>query len=108
MRLVEVRRPSRWNTQHVKDARRYLRGLDIPGWEAQHDVVPRVGEALDEHWELAGHRRLVAVGHGISAALWLASALSIDAGRWWKSLRFPDVWEVNLHARTAHRIEPIT
>ncbi|MBA3339645.1 MAG: histidine phosphatase family protein, partial [Geodermatophilaceae bacterium] len=93
LRLVEVRRPSRWNAEHATDARRYLSGQDVPGWENQQDVVRRMAESLDEHRELTGRRRLVVVGHGISAALWVASALSIDAVTWWRALRFPDVWE---------------
>jgi len=107
LRLVEVRRPSRWNSEHVTDARHYLSGQDVVGWESQDDVLRRIGESLDDHRELAGQRRLVVFGHGISAALWVAAALRIDAVAWWRSLRFPDVWEIDRHARTAHRIEAI-
>lgn len=105
LRLVEVRRPSRWNTDHRSDARRYLRGEDVTGWEAQDDVVRRVGDSLDDHRERAGQRHLVVVGHGISAALWIAATLGIDAVRWWKSLRFPDAWDIDLVALHARRID---
>jgi len=30
--------------------------------------------------------------------------LGIDAVRWWKSLRFPDAWEIDLLALRANRI----
>lgn len=107
LRLVEVRRPSRWNTEHRSDARRYLGGEEVAGWEAQDDVVRRLGESLDEHQNLAGQRRLVVVVHGISASLWIAATLGLDAVRWWKSLRFPDAWEIDPHALRANRIETL-
>lgn len=107
LRLVEVRRPSRWNAEHVTDARRYFSGQDVTGWETQDDVVRRIGESLDEHRERAGQRRLVVFGHGISAALWVAAALRIDPVTWWRSLRFPDMWEIDVHGLTARRIEAI-
>lgn len=105
LRLVEVRRPSRWNLAHRRDAKRYLGGQDVPGWEDRDDVVHRVSESLDAHLELAGSRRLLVVGHGISAALWVAATLGINAVRWWKSLRFPDAWEIDLNSRRTHRID---
>lgn len=105
LRLVEVRRPSQWNSEHRSDARRYLDGQEIGGWEAQEDVVRRVGEALDDHRRRAGNQRLIVVGHGISAALWVAATLGIDAARWWKSLRFPDAWEIDPLSLRAWRIQ---
>ena len=107
VRLVEVRRPSRWNSAHRSDARRYLSGESVIGWEDQDDVIRRISESLDDHQERAGQRRLVVVGHGISPTLWVAAALGHDAVRWWKSLRFPDAWEIDLHTLRAHRIEAV-
>lgn len=107
LRLVEVRRPSRWNSAHLADARRYLSGEEVTGWEDQDDVVRRVSESLDDHRERAGRRRLVVVGHGISATLWVAATLGIDAVRWWKSLRFPDAWEIDAEGLRAHRIDAV-
>jgi broad specificity phosphatase PhoE len=104
LRLVEARRPSRWNSEHRSDARRYLSGEDVHGWEAQSDVLRRIGESLDDHQSRAGSRQLVVVGHGISTSLWIAATLGIDAVRWWKSLRFPDAWEIDLLALRANRI----
>ena len=44
VRLVEVRRPSRWNSAHRSDARRYLSGESVIGWEDQDDVIGRISE----------------------------------------------------------------
>ena len=108
LRLGEVARPSRWNTVHHRHVRRYLSGHYVTGWEDQKDVVRRVGASLDDHLERAGAQRLVVVGHGISAALWAADTLGIDAIRWWRSLRFPDAWEIDPPALRADRIDALT
>ncbi len=108
LRLAEVGRPSRWNSVHRRHIRRYLSGHYVTGWEDQEDVVRRVGAALDDHLHRAGTQRLVVVGHAISAALWAAATLGIDATRWWRSLHFPDAWEIDPHALRADRIDALT
>lgn len=107
VRLVEVRRPSDWNSAHLDDAQRYLGGEEVTGWERRHDVVQRFDEAVYEHSELAGSRRMVVVGHGISASLWIAARLGLDPVDWWKSLRFPDAWEIDVKIQSAHRLAEV-
>ena len=105
LRLSEVARPSRWNTLHRRHVRRYLSGHYVTGWEDQEAVVGRVGDALADHRDRAGQQRLVVVGHGISAALWVATTLGLDAVRWWTSLHISDAWDIDLTSLCARRIE---
>jgi len=63
---------------------------------------------LDDHRERAGHQRLVVVGHGLSATLWVAPTLGLDAVGWWKSPRMPDACEIDLQSVPAQRIEPVS
>lgn len=104
LRLVEVRRPADWVADHRTRALRYLRGEAQDGWEDRDDVMMRMDAAIQEHLDHAAGRRLVVVGHGMSAALWMSRRLRVDAAQWWMGLAFPDTWEVDLDAVDAHRL----
>lgn len=104
LRLVEVRRPPEWVSNHRELARRYLEGEPIDGWEDRDDVVMRMDAAIQEYLDEASSRPLVVVGHGISAALWMSRRLRVDAASWFTELAFPDTWEIDLDSIDARRL----
>lgn len=104
LRLVEVRRPSDWNTEHRSDVRRYLAGEELDGWEGHEDVLSRMTEAMTEHLTADPDGDLVVFTHGIGSTLWLERAVGIDAISWWSHLRYPDAWAVDLDAASVLRL----
>lgn len=107
-RLGEVRRDEPWDDGFVARRRAYVSGVRQDGWELQEAVAARFGEAVRKHERLAGGRPLVVASHGMSMTVWLVAAGVVDAagaGDFWKALRLPDCWRVDLSARGLVRCE---
>jgi broad specificity phosphatase PhoE len=78
-RLREVRRP--WSDDYESEVARYLRGEDLPGWEARDEALARLSAAVD------GFGGIV-VTHGLAIAL--LAGFTFDE---WQALPFPAVIE---------------
>ncbi len=80
----------------------WLRGVAVPGWEVRAAVVDRMAAAVADALAPPGGTSLV-VGHGLAIATYLQAATGIDPAEFWRGLRMPDAWFVDLVARSASR-----
>lgn len=104
-RFNEVSRVEPWEGDFRELRRRYVDGVDHPGWEPRAQVVERFGEAVAEHRGMAQGRPLVVAAHGMAMTLWLTACIGLpDPGAFWADLLFPDAHVVDLAARTIVRL----
>jgi broad specificity phosphatase PhoE len=89
-RLREAARPTAWDPDYRTNARRYLAGEALAGWEDHAAVARRVAEAAQN--------ADIAVTHGLAITLLLGESISF-----WEQLRFPDAWS----ARTGRGFRPL-
>lgn len=96
--LNAVARPH--TTDYRAEARAYLEGADLPGWERRRSVVARFGRAVAQR-----EPGLVVVTHGVPLALWLSSILAtINAPTFWERLSFPEAWSLDPGRETITRL----
>ncbi|SNS69963.1 Broad specificity phosphatase PhoE [Asanoa hainanensis] len=101
-RFNEVARDEPFHGDFRARRRAYLARADHPGWERRDLVVARFDAGI-RHWQArADARPLVVATHGMAMALWLADI--VDPIAFWDDLRLPDLFEVDLAARTANRV----
>lgn len=105
IRFNEVARDEPYHGDFRARRRAYLTGTDHPGWEPREQVVERFGAGI-KHWRTrAVIRPLVVATHGMAMTLWLANAIDLaDPTSFWTDLRLPDVFKVDLTARTLDRV----
>lgn len=104
-RFGEVRRNEPFSDDFRRLRREYLSGVDLKDWEPRQAVVVRFAAAVADARRLAGDRGLVIATHGMAMTLWLASEVGLDDPvRFWDDLRIPDLFRVELRARTAERV----
>jgi broad specificity phosphatase PhoE len=77
-RLREATRPTAWDQNYREQARRYVGGEALDGWEPHTAVIARVTAAA---------RGDIVVTHGLAMTLYLGAGV-----RFWEELRFPDAW----------------
>jgi hypothetical protein len=109
VRFGEITRPASSPASHGDGWRElrlaYVEGADHPGWEPRSAVVARFDAGINDHWVRAAGRPLVVASHGMAMTLWLTARISLEApGVFWSSLRLPDVFAVDLVARTVVRL----
>lgn len=67
-------------------------------WETRHEAARRFDAAVRAHAQSG--ERVVIASHGMIITAWLVAQGRIgageDAGRFWQSLRFPDVIDIDL------------
>jgi len=76
--LREAARPATWNQDYRDDARRYVGGEQLDGWEPHAAVIERFTVAA---------RGDIVVTHGVAMTLYLGAGVDF-----WADLRFPDAW----------------
>lgn len=107
-RFAEVRRRHVWSDEYRTLARAYVEGVRHDGWEPHAQVIDRFAAGVGHHAALAAARgcALVIYTHGMALTVWLASRIPLDPSpaRFWEALRFPDVVDVDLTAKTARRL----
>jgi broad specificity phosphatase PhoE len=105
IRFNEVVRDEPYHGDFRARRRGFLTGTDHPGWEPRDRVVARFDAGI-RHWRArAATRPLVVATHGMAMTLWLADAVDLaDPASFWADLRLPDVFEVDLTARTLDRV----
>jgi broad specificity phosphatase PhoE len=101
----EVARGEPYHGDFRARRRAYLTGTDHPGWEPREHVTERFDAGI-KHWRTrVATQPLVVATHGMAMTLWLATAIDLDdATSFWTDLRLPDVFEVDLTARTLERV----
>lgn len=103
-RLREVRRTEVFSDEFRTLRRAYVDGADHPGWESREVVAARIQACVEDHQAAAGERPLVVAGHGMSLTVWLTPTVGLrDPGRFWASLRFPDLLRVDRQTGTIDR-----
>ncbi|MEH1129803.1 histidine phosphatase family protein [Micromonospora sp. CPCC 206061] len=105
IRFNEVARDEPYHGDYRARRRAYLTGTEHPGWEPREHVVARFDAGI-KHWRThAVTQPLVVATHGMAMTLWLATATDLaDPTSFWADLRPPDVFEVDLTARTVDRV----
>nr|BFE74107.1 hypothetical protein GCM10020092_074080 [Actinoplanes digitatis] len=106
IRFNEVVRDEPFHGDFRGRRRAYLAGADHTGWEPRERVVERIDAGI-KHWRTrAAARSLVVATHGMAMTLWLATVVDLaDPTDFWADLRLPDVFEVDLAARTLNRVD---
>jgi broad specificity phosphatase PhoE len=100
-RLGEVRRNEPHDSGFAERRRRYVGGIDHPGWERRAEVAERFGAAIGEHLARADGRPVVVGSHGMALTVWLSQAVGLaDPAGFWARLKLPDVLPVDLTAGT--------
>lgn len=88
-RLREAVRPTGWDQDYRGEARRYLAGERLGGWEPRVEVAARMRAAA---------RGDIVVTHGLAMTLFLGESVAF-----WEQLRFPDAWSALAgHLRRVH------
>jgi broad specificity phosphatase PhoE len=104
-RFREVERDEPYEGDFRARRRAYVTGTGHPGWEPRAAVIARFDTGA--RWWLArsGDRPVVVATHGMAMTLWLTTVGLPDPGAFWADLRLPDVFEVNVAARSVIRVE---
>lgn len=105
-RFREVWRNEAYGGDFRAGRRAYVSGAGRPGWEPQAAAADRFDAGVRYWAARAAARRLVIASHGMAMTLWLSAAIPIaDPAGFWAQLRFPDVFVVDLAAKTASRVD---
>jgi broad specificity phosphatase PhoE len=101
--LSEVKRPWSASLEEYADAvGDYLRGEVVEGWELREDVTDRIARLKADFRSALD---LVLVTHGVLLTCWLDHEMGIgDPFSFWRNLRMPDAWELDLGQNSAERI----
>jgi broad specificity phosphatase PhoE len=87
--LREATRPTAWDDGYREQARRYVGGELLDGWEPHAAVIERFTAAA---------RGDIVVTHGLAMTLYLGADV-----RFWEELTFPDAWSALAgHLRRVH------
>ncbi len=83
----------------------YVNGTDHDGWETRADVANRFDQAIADWQERAGGRPLVVASHGMAITSWLSTRIGLDdPAAFWLDLQLPDLFAVDVEAKTVRRI----
>jgi broad specificity phosphatase PhoE len=104
-RFNEVRRHEPFDGDFRARRFAYVTGADHPGWEDRAGVAARFSAGITSWQARCGDRPLVVASHGMAMTVWLSAAVGLhDPGAFWLDLRLPDVFTVDLAARTVQRL----
>jgi broad specificity phosphatase PhoE len=82
----------------------YVAGVGHPGWESHAYVIERFDAGIRSWLQRAGGRPLVVATHGMAMTLWLTTIGVDDPASFWSALLLPDVFEVDMAARSIRRV----
>jgi broad specificity phosphatase PhoE len=105
-RFGEVSREGEpWGGPYRMLRRSFVEGTDHPGWEPRTAVVGRFHAGVEHHLGRAAGRPLIIATHGMAMTVWLTAQVGLtDPGAFWEALTFPDVYAVDLAARSVSRV----